>query len=273
MEYLTSNSFHSKFKNTIARIRHSIAMALKTIVTPLPKMIVIVLEDDLIYELKDRSEQLTFAYGRQIEWLLHEIRKLISAHNDALPKKAKRKVNIIWILPAEHVAFSQLNAANRQLLRLCIKRVTAQFDANHALELRQMWDKTDASLYLRLEKRFTPAGLTRLWKSVDRAIWFADTLIYKANEKETRRFHTWENSGIVQGMTYRPPSHTYRRKPFNRFQSRGSRRPKFGPLSNAERGKYFEQSYGGGLDVEERELPPPPLQIDEESVMNFSLKS
>ena len=240
----------------VSRIRNSIRHALNTVVTPLPKMIVIVLENDVIQELVE-EEFPGMAYNRSINWLANEIRKMIAAHNDLLPKKAKRKVNIVWVLPSEHAAYADMSS--RQDFAARMKIILKLFDGHHALALRQMWDTKNPNLYLKEQQRFTIEGLNSFWKAVDRTIWFADMIIYKAGEKEVRRFYLWDTKEILAPLshalepppqhydaTYRPPSRPYRR-PRGYFRSY-SRRPS------------FRRPFGGRnyrLDVHERLGPRP----------------
>ena len=90
VKVFTCNSFRSDFVTTTARVRNNLATAFKTIVTPLPKMIVIVLEDDLRKSIK-RKDRVERIYTKGMKWLFNEVRKMLDGHNDSLPKKAKKK--------------------------------------------------------------------------------------------------------------------------------------------------------------------------------------
>ena len=185
-------------------MRNSVARALTEITTPLPKMAVFVLEDDVIRDIP-RMDRVKVIYKRGLSWLFNEVRKMFDGHNDSLPSKAKRKVNIIWVVPSDHINYENRN--NRKIFGEMIKQVAKTFDCNHALELKQVWDPEDYNLYLRNEHRFSQQGTALLWKAVDRTIWFADTIIYKANEKETKTFQIYEVPGVLKQASFRlgPP--------------------------------------------------------------------
>ena len=158
-----SNSFRSCFLTTIVRVRNNLANALKEIVTPIPKMVFIMLEDDVVKELGD-VEGLPHIYGRCIEWLHHEIRKQISAHIDALPKRAQREPYIVWILPSRHMNYC--NDSRRELFAECIENILQVHDnKTFALPLKQNWDQYDPSIFLYDSQRYSASGLDRLWDS------------------------------------------------------------------------------------------------------------
>ena len=133
----SSNDFNSGLLTTMARVRNSVARALRDVVTPLPKMLVIVLEDDVIRNVP-RIDRVCILYKRCLNWIFNEIRKMLDGHNDSLPPKAKRKVNIVWIAPSDHIHYE--NRKNRCIFAETMKQVSASFDSNHTLELKQVWD-------------------------------------------------------------------------------------------------------------------------------------
>ena len=108
VKYLISKEIGSAFTGVAARIRNSMALALREIVTPLPKLIFVVLEDDLICDLYTPDEvEVHIKYGKICNWLCNEFRKMIAGHVDALPPNARRNVHIIWLLPTYHINYGK----------------------------------------------------------------------------------------------------------------------------------------------------------------------
>ena len=197
IKVFASKSFNSHFLTTVARIRNNLAMALLNVVTPMPKIIFIMPEDDIIKEIRTSKDEtlqylvhtqdvtgLTHVLGRNIEWLLHEVRKLLAAHNDALPKKAQKNCNVVWVLPSRHMNYA--NDLMREILGNCIESIVEiHNERNFALSLKQNWDQYDPSIYFSDSQRYSNEGLNRLWRAFDRTVWYANVLITK---NENRKF-------------------------------------------------------------------------------------
>ena len=192
----TTNAFRANYESSAGRIRNALAAALIEYVTPLPKMVVIICEDDVIKDLAATSElEARCKYERIIGWLFNEVRKLLAGHNDSLPLKAKRNVHVIWVVPTEHIGFD--NNAQRVLFAKFIGQTAKIHDRNYALDLRELWDGTDSSLYVPSNHRFSTAGLSLYWRAVDRAIKFGDTLISRSIQKWNRTFLPYSGPNAV----------------------------------------------------------------------------
>ena len=196
IKILSSKSFGSSFLTTVARVRNTVARALIEIVTPLPKVLFVMLEDDVIKEVKasrdpavresfnNQQEDLIHIFGRNVEWLFHEIRKLISAHNDALPNRARGDTTVVWVLPSRHMNYANDNL--RGMFGACIQNLVEIHNENNlALSLRQNWDPHDPSIFFFESQRYSTEGLNRFWKSFDRLVWYANVIINKAQHKNS----------------------------------------------------------------------------------------
>ena len=114
--YLTSqNSMNTK--NILSRIRNSLVTVLNEH-TMLPKLIVIVVDDDIINQVEDDQEtSLVFHYERLMSGLCNLLNKSINCYKDMLPQKAKRESvpHFVWIAPPTHKYFSDDNNKRRNL--------------------------------------------------------------------------------------------------------------------------------------------------------------
>ena len=241
IKILASKSFNSCFLTTVARVRNSLAMALLNIVTPLPKMLFIMIEDDIIKELNNSNDDtikdlrrnsphdLILVMGRSIEWLYHEIRKLLAGHNDALPNKARKDVHLIWVLPTRHMNYA--NDHLREMLAGCIMNlVEVHNDNNTALPLKQNWDPYDPSIYFHDSQRYSTDGLNRLWRAFDRTVWYANNLVSKTANKRSNEQQ--QNANIAQRG--------------NPYGYRGGR------------GYFGNKRYYAKYNKFRKQLPPPP---------------
>ena len=223
-------------------------MALLEVVTPLPKFLFIMLEDDIIKELKHsrnetiryltetRPHDLVLIMGRNVEWLYHEIRKLLAGHNDALPKKARKEVTIVWTLPTRHMNYA--NDHLREILGSCIENLVEVYnDKNIALHLKQNWDQFDPSIFFFDSQRYSTDGLNRLWRSFDRTVWYANILVQKLETKKS------------QEATQRPFGNTGQPMRGGANAYRGSQ------SKNYFAKKRFYTKFG---KYQKRNLPPPP---------------
>ena len=186
VKFLTAAN-NTNYTSVIGRVCNSIAQALATIVTPLPKMIFIILEDDVINHVQHKRavdknlqprDPVTLIYNKLTKWLANKICKMLDAHNDALPPKAEQAVHVIWLLSSDHVNYG--NVYQRNDFKGSIIKTTKFQERHHAFELRQGWDKEDTSLFLQAQNRFTSNGIMTYWRAVDKVIMFSDAVVNRA---------------------------------------------------------------------------------------------
>ena len=96
----TTNLFLSNERNMLTRHRNLLVTALRDH-KPLPKMIIVVLEDDFIRNFKYKATIST--YTRALKWIMREYKKLIDIYKDFLPRKAQKLhyPHFIWVKPVK----------------------------------------------------------------------------------------------------------------------------------------------------------------------------
>ena len=147
-------------------------------------MVVFIMEDDLLLTLDHKQyndRELSTIYNQWVNWLLNEVRKIMGAHVDYLPLKSRRRTHIVWILPSKHCNYQ--NSRQRKLMGDCLLKISKLHEDNMALELKQIWDPDDFSLFYAEQNRFTNDRLNIFWRAVDRTIRFADAVITKKLHK------------------------------------------------------------------------------------------
>ena len=183
IKVFTSNQYSGQIRNTIGRIRNTIARAFNS-QQALPKVIVIVLDDDIINFVPVDEFGVSIIYGRIIHYLFAECKKLLALKRERLPKKALVETHLIWIAPPFHNGFSNSNLHAKFSRNL--DNIANLFEGMWSLKLKKIWDPADFNLYLQDAKRFTAMGLMSYWMAVERAIRFWDTVLKENKMKQLR---------------------------------------------------------------------------------------
>ena len=172
-----------KYNGILIRLRNGLVHAINSFVN-LPKIIVYTLENDLIKAtVKVPIPKLEDAFNRLFNWLMNESRKCIMTHNENLPMRARRNPHCLWILPTNNVNFD--DNERRLICAKSLLNISKLHTNNRALELKQLWDENDVSLFDRDLQKYTANGLLTYWKAVDRTIKFYDFIITKADERKS----------------------------------------------------------------------------------------
>ena len=177
------DGYQSQDKNIFSRLRNVLANALEQQVF-LPKLIVLVPDDDILCYLVDKlgilnKDKISYASTKLLDWLMKEHDKLILQQKDNLPLKSKKYnfPQIVWIEAPLHDGF--FNNELRAEFNNCLKKVGALHNNVSVLELKKIWDQHDSSLYLEEAQRYTSIGFRTYWDAVDRTLRFCDTTIIR----------------------------------------------------------------------------------------------
>ena len=117
------------------------------IVLIMPRIIVIVLEDELTKNINVPESQMNKDYTRRIKWLMSEYRKIIDTIKDYIPQNAKTESEpkLVWIIPSRHKNYPD-NLQRKKFGHMLENQ--AKFQENTmALRLVQRWDYEDGNLY------------------------------------------------------------------------------------------------------------------------------
>ena len=180
----------------------------------LPKLIVVVVEEDIIQYLKFKLEkakvQAEPKFKKAISWLMREFVKSIDIYKEFLPAKAKKdKIpHILWIQPVTNVNFH--NNKEREKFGMIMKSNSLLFNNTTSLRLLQIWDVYDRNLYLEHQRRFTHEGKVQYWRAIDKTVRFCDTNILKKavqnapgiqKGRPQHRNLSWKNNNSKRGKT------------------------------------------------------------------------
>ena len=168
--------------NMLSRLQNCLAKAIQGEVL-LPKLIVVVLDDDLINFFDYPDTGISKSLGKLIDHLMKEFNKLVAIQKEFLPKRARKPSypSIIWIEAPLHNNFA--NNAERVKFNRELNNVVRFHEHSYVLKLKKIWDPSDTSLYAAEYSRYTNEGLTSYWIAVDYTIKFMDTILLKKTRK------------------------------------------------------------------------------------------
>ena len=94
-------------RSTLGRIRNQLVLAINEQIL-MPKIILVVLDDDIVHGVYYEDFGISNILGRLIHWLAMEFNKLVETQKDKLPPKAIRKgyPTFIWMAPPENINFN-----------------------------------------------------------------------------------------------------------------------------------------------------------------------
>ena len=189
MEVLTVNTktiMGQRVDNPLSRVYNNLVSAMKKQAT-LPKLMVIVLEDDIIRYANYNDFGVTALYGRVIDYLASQIRQAVDVFKHRiLPKKAIRHdwPQIVWIAPTQHENYH----GSQNTLR---KKFGAELDNQlraqpymHVINLSQLWRTNDQNLVDKFSHDMTPIGYATFWQDVDLVLRFANQEFDKFTRKQ-----------------------------------------------------------------------------------------
>ena len=228
----------------------------------LPKIIVLVLDDDFIKQLNFPNQNIKYPkLYLVLNYLVEDVHRLIANYHENLQKKARVEhfPHIIWIAPPTHKYFS-----NNTVRELFTEVLEGMFEENTypnmcCLRLKKCWDEKQGGLYLPEQRRYTPEGLTQYWAGVDAAIKFWDKTLKEVLLKKQRKsaaapYVAHKHVPTIKSVVKVPKQH---RRPVqnhphqdNRYHWRKSQHSEFGHKTNNPR---FEDRRHN-----KRKLPTPP---------------
>ena len=159
-------------------------------IMPLPKLIVVVVDDDILKLFKDCSHgvgSVTKSMSRAINFVMTAHECAISTFKEFLPAKSLKKdyPHILWIQPPEHKNFD--NNSLRYKFNRCLDDAAKMHHNVTTLMMKKGWDPAEDDLFLADQQRFSTRGLNLYWEGVDRTTRYFDSLLLKKQFKAKSR--------------------------------------------------------------------------------------
>ena len=153
-------------RNIIGRMRNNFIEAVKNQVLML-KMVIIILENDLIAAANHSIKGESHVLGPCIDWLAAELHKISTAHKEQLPSKSckYRYPQLLWVAAVYHDSL-RLENLHREKFNACLEDVKS-YREMHILKL-PTWDRCDYTTFS--NGYMNPKGLSRYWNSVNDAV-------------------------------------------------------------------------------------------------------
>ena len=190
-----SNGSLSDNPSVIGRFSNLMKFAISSTITgktskkllPLPKLIVIIPEDDILNCLKEEENGLTKAFGRLVKFIMTEHERGIASFKENIPSKSKKDgyPHILWILTPFHQNF--VNNDERQKFNRAVEDTSKYYTNISCLELKKVWNPKDDGFFSREFRRFTADGYKAYWEAVDRTVRYCDSVALKKREKFTKK--------------------------------------------------------------------------------------
>ena len=167
------NNFTCENPSILARIssllQNAVSQTLPTRkIKPLLKIIVMVLDDDLIKILDTNASARSFS--RCLNFIMTEYDRCVASFKENLPAKNVKVPGypyFLWIQLPLHEYFE--NNTAREHFNRCLDELVKLHSNVYTLALKKVWDPKDENLYLKTQ-RFTSEGLRAYWEAVDKTI-------------------------------------------------------------------------------------------------------
>ena len=174
----SSSCYESNIRNTLARLRNNLLWALNK-TTVLPKLIVVVLDDDLTKGATGENASYS-SINKTLDWLLKQFERWIAAALDNFPQKAKcpNYLHVLWMAPPTHRYFTE--SSNKKCIKTADSLSTLVRERKNmsSLHMIKIWDHDDHNAFVYEANRFTTDGLFKYWASIDSAVRFWNVAVF-----------------------------------------------------------------------------------------------
>ena len=199
-QYMNSR-FSDKNQNLISRIVNSFAAGLARN-KKLPRLIVVVLDEDIIENVQFDGCRVSTLYGEILQWIAAEFDRMIKERKAQLPKNALKKENpeIYWVAAPYNRNFQ--NGQNRNKFNMCLESIVKIYEYMRCIKLKKVWAPENGNLVNSINGKITTEGLHAYWRAIDASIEFNFNFKERQqNQKKMDMFRRqaakWENRDFV----------------------------------------------------------------------------
>ena len=157
----------------LARINNALIKAFKKF-NRMPKIIVLVPENDVINTVKQEEFGMGAMYEEIISAMMRWFQETIKAFKDHQTDKSKvGRLNwphILWIAPSLHDNYDDKEHKLRKKFTYALETVSKNKETFTSLRLKYVWDQKDNNLFSIRDRRFTPDGWSTIWASIDKTV-------------------------------------------------------------------------------------------------------
>ena len=158
----------------------------------MPKMVFVILEDDMINYTPVQGVGAAEHYEVYIEDIIRDFNRIVNSFKQIIPKSATRCnwPKLIFINATLHRNYN--NYRLHKEFNEVLDTVTNHHNNVWSAKLLQLWDENDINLFLKHEQRFTKDGLDVFWSAVDRTIAFCN----RRMECEEAKYSRQQNAAV-----------------------------------------------------------------------------
>ena len=176
--------------NVLNRIFNNIVRGMNQQIL-LPKIILIVLDNDLMKNIKGKNRVTEKVINETIEYLISDIHQEIKDHRDQLPMKAQKfkYPTVLWMIPPCHANFTN-NLRRQQLARAL--ETTVMNHNEMCFMCTRLWDFNNLELVpsTTMGYKFSRRGLIQYWMAIDAAIKYWNSTHSEVRQyKQTKKGH------------------------------------------------------------------------------------
>ena len=210
--YKKSIGKHREVVNIFSRLRNALVEGINEQIT-FPKAIIMIIDDDILDEIDHYKEGISVILGRVLEWLGNQFHRIITAHKEKLPSKARKFKfpMVLWCYIPLHDIYGHYNDFKEKYNRV-VKNVTSLFREMDFLIL-ESWDRKDLSYFS--QGCMNATGLATYWMAINDAfekwdrVQMSATFAVGNTTKNTRYvdgdkpFNQWKGKNCIVKTHYR----------------------------------------------------------------------
>ena len=206
-------------RNVIGRVRNCLVEAINEHVL-LPKFIIVILEDDLIRAVHHYSDGISNILSTLTKWMASEFHKLLSAHKESLPTKARKfkYPQVLWTAAVHNKSFSANANYYRKKFNTCLLSVAESFREMEVAMLHT-WDMHDRSLVS--DCKINAKGKETFWSALDNSLQKIDRDQMNKKHLAEKLLKSRDSSQLHHGIQRRGKGGNvkYHKKKQDRFHS------------------------------------------------------
>ena len=197
-----SSKHASTDPNIFSRLHNAIMRAL-TKQELFAKLIVLVVDNDIIRNVKYTRHGASYVYGYTLDYFMKDLYKQFQVYKELLPAKCKCDTypHLLWIEPPYNRSFH--NNDLRYKFVKCLRTVGSYYEHTSVLQLKKIWDPNNRRLFHAETRRFTAQGLARYWDAIDNTVRYCDTLLNRTQFKK-KKTPQWGNN--IRNSARRSPA-------------------------------------------------------------------
>ena len=196
---IATSSFTNRNPDPIARLRNTLITAW-TKFKCIPKIIMVIPENDLIKAVKVNGSASYNQYIKAIEWVADEHVKIIDYYKKyTTPKQMKNRrfwPFYLWISASLHTRYEDYS--KRVRFNRALDDTSKVHPRMTVLKPSQQWDSADSSLVSMIDRCLTGNGWAAFWNAVDCAVSYFDTKVIPHiidNKNHKNQFQYRRSSG------------------------------------------------------------------------------